>query len=314
MMLLPLFNRVRDTVPHCTITMDQLGWCLAHDATLTKRTEAVRTAVDPAPAKLRLGGVCLGGVFQPLPQGYNHGKCRGQCQPHGYRNTMHVNWAARTGITLIDLDNCADVGHIKNLLRLTAGAVTLGWVSARGHGLKVGVLVSPAPTDTPSSHAAWIASRDYIRSALTGGGLTEGQHFRIDPTPAAAQMAILAHDRDPLVRDVDPGAAITWTLTSERIWQPLPTVNPAGDVAGLAVQLDWREGYRSNSMHMLGVSTALHGFDYLQSRANALRIAVESGLVRDYGLDAAIRHYDNGYRNGADRVLDSFGWVSAPAI
>ena len=149
---------------------------------------------------------------------------------------------------------------------------------------------------------------------LTPAGLTEGAGYRIDPTPAASQLAILAHDPMPIARVVDPCAAIPWTHTTERIWQPTQPLAPAHNTIGLAEQLDWRPGYRSHSMFTLGISTALLGHSYQQSRANALTIAAESGLVRDYGLDVAIRHFDRGYQYGADRVLDGFGWGAIPAI
>ena len=310
----PVFNTTRSVTPLKNIDTFTLGYTITNDPILERRTEAVRTAADPGPLKLRLPGTCLAGAFKPLPAHYDHGKCRGECSHAGYRNTQHIDWDARTGVVLIDIDDIAPPASpdvVKVLLRHTAPAVSIAWTSARGKGLKVGVAVSPVPADTPSSHSAWIAAKAYMAGILTPAGLTEGVEYKIDPTPAASQLAILAHDTAPIARVVDPGVAITWTPTTERIWQPAQALIPAHNTTGLAEQLDWRPGYRSHSMFTLGLSTAHHGHTYQQSRANALAIAGESGLLRDYGQETALRHFDRGYQYGADQLLD-FGLNPAP--
>ena len=96
MKVLPTFNSTRDTTPVHNIGTEQLAWALAHDPILRQRTEAVRSAADPAPHKLKLPGICLGGPFIALSPTANHGpRCGGRCRPDGYRNTQHIDWQAK---------------------------------------------------------------------------------------------------------------------------------------------------------------------------------------------------------------------------
>ena len=228
-----------------------------------QRTQAVRAAADPGRLKLRLPGVSLGGVFKALPPSANHGpRCRGRCWPAGYRNTQHIDWRARTGVVLVDVDDItptASPDAIKFLLKHGAPAVALGWTSVRGKGLKVGVLVSPIPGTADHNRDAWSAAYGYVVEVLAAAGVTEGVDYKIDATPAAAQLAILAHDSNPLVRS--PETAVTWTPASSRgtprpAWQtrPLTPLSPASTIWALVAQLPWSPGSRSNSMHRLGVA------------------------------------------------------------
>ena len=72
-MLIPTFNSTRSIAPLGSVTEDQLRWILRNDHILTQRTQAVRSATDPAQLKLKLPGVCLGGPFTPLPPAADHG-------------------------------------------------------------------------------------------------------------------------------------------------------------------------------------------------------------------------------------------------
>ena len=185
-MQIPAFNSLRDTTPIHNIGAGQLDWILRNDPILAQRTQAVRAAADPGRLKLRLPGICLGGPFRHLPPTANHGpRCGGRCGPAGYRNTQHVDWRARTGVVLVDVDDLqppATPDAIKFLLKHGAPAVALGWTSARGKGLKVGVLVSPIPDTADHTRDAWSAAYGYIVEVLAAAGLTEGVDYKIDPT------------------------------------------------------------------------------------------------------------------------------------
>ena len=149
-MLIPTFNTTRSIASLGSVTEDQLGWILRNDHILTQRTQAVRAATDPSRLKLKLPGVSLGGVFKPLPPNADHGpRCGGRCWPAGYRNSQHIDWQAKAGLVLIDIDDLqppATPDAVKFLLRHSAPAIALAWVSARGRGLKLGVLTHPIPT------------------------------------------------------------------------------------------------------------------------------------------------------------------------
>ena len=135
--------------------------------------------------------------------------------------------------------------------------------------------------------------------------------YKIDATPAAAQLAILAHDSNPLVRS--PETAVTWTPAPagapRPAWQQaLDPLAPASTIWGLAAQLPWNPGSRSNSMHRLGVACAVSGLPFEASRVDAQVCAQVTGLVKDYGGYPALRHFDRGYWAGAELLLDGFGW------
>ena len=316
-MKIPIFNSTRATIPLQALEIPQLGWVLQHDTVLTQRTQAVRSAVDPAPLKLRLPGVSLGGGFQPLAPTANHGpRCGGRCWPTGYRNTQHINWQARTGVVLVDIDDLqppATPGAIKFMLKHSAPAIALGWTSARGAGLKVGVMVEPVPMTTEHNRDAWGAAYAYIAEVLKSAGLTEGTDYKIDPTPAASQLAILAHDAEPIARTA--GMAVAWTPTPpgtpRPAWQQsAASLTPASTVWGLVGQLGWSPGHRSNSMHRLGVAAAMSGLVFEAARADAQTVAETTGLVRDYGEYEAVRHFDRGFFWARELVLDGFGVAS----
>ena len=146
----PIFNSTsKSTTPAHNVDVGALAWILANDPVLQERTRAVRTAADPGPHKLRLPGTCLGGPFRGLPSSANHGRTTKRHDPAqctGYRNSLHVDWESRTGVVLIDIDDLdhhASPDAVKFLMKHGAAPVTLAWTSARGRGLKVGVLTSP---------------------------------------------------------------------------------------------------------------------------------------------------------------------------
>ena len=312
MKVLPTFNSTRDTTPVHNLGTEQLAWALAHDPILRQRTEAVRSATDPAQLKLKLPAVCLGGPFKALPPTANHGpRCRGRCSPSGYRNAQHIDWQARTGLVLIDIDDTPDPNAVKFLLKHSAPEVAISWVSARGMGLKVGVLTSPIADTTNGNRDAWAAAYAYIVEVMKSAGMTEGKDYKIDSTPAASQMAILAHDPAPLVRTAEK--VVKWSPPSagaprppfQRAYDPLV---PAQTVGELATQLGWTPGSRSNSMHRLGIAAAMNGISFESARVVAQSIAATSGLVSDYGLYPALRHFDRGFWWARESLLDGFGW------
>ena len=73
-------------------------------------------------------------------------------------------------------------------------------------------------------------------------------------------------------------------------------------------QLSWTPGSRSNSMHRLGIAAAMNGIQFESARSAAQDIAVRIGLVSDYGLYPALRHFDRGFWWARESLLDGFGW------
>ena len=308
--MIPTFNSTRSTAPLGSVTVGELESILRNDPILTQRTEAVRSTTDPGRLKLKLPGVSLGGVFKPLPPTANHGpRCRGRCWPAGYRNTAHIDWTARTGLVLIDLDDVQDPRWVQFYLKHAAPAVSLAWVSARGRGVKVGVLTSPIPL-TGQNVDAWGAAYTHIAAVLKAAGMTEGVDFKIDATPAASQLAILAHDPAPLVRRAE--LALAWTpapadATRPEWRQTLDPIAPAQTVGELVAQLPWSPGNRSASMFRLGIASATSGLAFEASRTAALAVATGTRLVADYGEYTSLRHFDRGYWQTRERLLDGFG-------
>ena len=317
-MKIAVFDRTRETTPLGNITVAKLDQILTTDYILERRTLAVRSAADPARFKLQLPGACLSGVFKALSPDDDHGRAvpsHNLADCKGYRNTQHIDWQARTGLVLIDIDDIAPPAtpdEVKFLLRYSAPAVALAWVSARGKGLKLGVLTSPIPA--AGQHIdAWTTAYRYLVEVLKASGLTEGVDYKIDSTPAAAQLAILAHDPSPLVRRAE--LAVSWSPVPagadrppfQRAFDPLA---PASTIGGLVEQLSWTPGSRSNSMHRLGIAAAMNGIQFESARSAAQDIAVRIGLVSDYGLYPALRHFDRGFWWARESLLDGFGWHS----
>ena len=213
----PIFNSARATTPAHNVDSGALAWILEHDPVLYQRTQAVRTAADPGPLKLQLPGVCLGGPFRGLRAGDDHGRTTRQHNRHqcsGYRNGHHADWGARTGLVLIDIDDLespATPDCVKFMLTHAAEPVALAWTSARGRGLKVGVLTTPTPGTPNESRWAWEAARKFMVDFLRSAGLQEGVDYKIDPTFSVPQLAILAHDPSPLGRVPDSQTAVAWT-------------------------------------------------------------------------------------------------------
>ncbi len=213
----PIFNSTRSTTPMHNVDSGALARFLVNDPVLQQRPEAVRTAADPGPLKLKLPGTCLGGTFRGLPAGDDHGRTtrhhdRYRCT--GYRNTHHADWGARTGLVLLDIDDLkspATPDFIKYLLTHAAEPVVLAWTSARGRGLKVAVLTAPTPTTADETRWAWESARRFMVDLLKSAGLHEGLDYKIDTTFAIPQLAILAHDTTPLERVPDSACAVPWT-------------------------------------------------------------------------------------------------------
>ena len=311
----PIFNNTRSTEPRHNVDSGALAWILRHDHILHQRTQAVRNAADPGPLKLRLPGVCLGGPFRGLRAGDDHGRTTRQHDRHrctGYRNGPHADWSARTGLVLIDIDDLPDTAGpdaVKFLLTHGAEPVSLAWTSARGRGLKVGVMTTPTPGTPDENRWAWEAARAYVVDFLAGAGLQEDVDYKIDPTFSVPQLAILAHDTTPLGRVPDSACAVPWT-PGEPAPRGLTTGSGAAllqspDTNALIAQLPWVAGGRSASMHRLGVACALSGVQFEAGRASAAAVAHSSGMVKDYGFYGAVRHYDRGYWWGADQLWDT---------
>ena len=314
-MTMPAFNSTRSTEPHRNLDSGALGWVLEHDSILEQRTLAVRSAADPGPLKLRLPGVCLGGPFRGLPAGSDHGRAirnhdRYRCT--GYRNSLHADWQARTGVVLIDIDDLdhhANPDAVKFLMKHGAAPITLAWTSARGRGLKAGVVTSPIPATADENRWAWEAARRFVVDLLESAGLQEGADFKIDRTDSVPQMALLAHDTRPLVRVPDPASAVTWT-PGEPAPRGLTTGTGAilfrsSNVDALVAQLSWAAGGRSASLYRLGIASAMSGLRFEAARLSAEAVAGSCGLVKDYGRYNSLRNFDRGYWWGAEQLWDS---------
>ena len=216
---------------------------------------------------------------------------------------------------LIDIDDLqppTTPDEVKFLLRYSAPAISLAWTSARGRGLKLGVKTSPIPA--AGQHIdAWSTAYAYVVEVLKASGLTEGKDYKIDATPAASQLAILAHDLAPIVHTAEkvvkwsPAPAGAPRPAWQRAFDPL---SPASTIWGLVEQLSWSPGSRSNSMHRLGIAAAMNGIPFESARVVAQTIAATSGLVSDYGEYEAVRHFDRGFFWGRELVLDGFGVAS----
>ena len=335
----PVFNSIRSPFPIGDVSGSTLLWILQRDPRLQERTEAARKASgsESNRVKIKLGTVCLGGPFTRLPVTVDHGRCVPShrvtaCNGYGYRNTQHVDWTARNGLVLIDMDDAEDAEMIRRVLVHAAPTVAIAWVSARGKGLKIGVMVSPVPMDALGEYDAWVAAYEYITPTLeSAAGLRQGEHYRIDPTPAAAQAAILAYDPEALVRV--PSDAVSWEPTERTgpfagfpgvyggsgaavagVHAALgPTLAGAESIQDVQHALPWSKGNRTKSMYHFGKEVALHGFDRDDARALAVVHAGDVGLVDDYGARASIQHFDNGWMRAKDSLLDSWDTKCLPA-
>ena len=295
---------------------------------MAERTTAARSGDKGA--KIRLGVTCLGGPYQYLPPDDDHGKCGPShsvlhCGRYGYRNTKHINWEARNSVLLIDIDNITgDREEMKLLFDMQLLSAVAVWVSAGGKGLKVGVAVDHRPEDTLSNYDAWAAVYQQVVKLLSKHGLKEREDYSVDSTPAAAQMAILAHDPRAVVRSF--GEVVPWVSGERHSIRLNPRYRPrhggstspalyeylgilltdAHSPAKLASLLPWSQGSRSTSMFHFGIWAAYKGFDWQQARAIAFTWAHESGMVREYGLRECLRHFDRGHQAVLDDTIDFF--------
>ena len=265
--------------------------------------------------KGRLTLVCLGGPYRGLPPDAYHGHCNGDglCMAYGYRNEQHIDWSKRTGIVLLDLDDVADADLDEVRRRFEDFEPTTAlWLSASGHGFKVGVSTTPAPATVPECRDAWGAA------ALAAKELLTGIKYKIDPTHSAVQPAFLAHDPKAIARE--PLTRLSWADGDFQRARPkdaayaIPAWTPikGQGVGELVKALTWETGSRSSTLFRLGVEAGSRGLDLADCLPDAMRAAEQTGLVADYGRQC-IRHFVRGHERGADTLCTMFGVLAAPA-
>ena len=265
--------------------------------------------------KGRLTLVCLGGPYRGLPPDAYHGHCNGDglCMAYGYRNEQHIDWSKRTGIVLLDLDDVADADLDEVRRRFEDFEPTTAlWLSASGHGFKVGVSTTPAPATVPECRDAWGAA------ALAAKELLTGIKYKIDPTHSAVQPAFLAHDPKAIARE--PLTRLSWADGDFQRARPkdaayaIPAWTPikGQGVGELVKALTWETGSRSSTLFRLGVEAGSRGLDLADCLPDAMRAAEQTGLVADYGRQC-IRHFVRGHERGADTLCTIFGVLAAPA-
>ena len=329
-MYFPIFNDSQSPYALHNASEDELRWILSRDPRLERITTLVRAGNTPS--KVRLGATCLGGPYKRLSPKEDHGRCSGLHRANicsglsdlGYRNTEHVDWAARNGIVLIDIDNLVhDPKSVQFLLSYCALAVVIAWISARGHGLKIGVAVDPTPMNAQENYDAWAAAYCYVTGILSQSGIHVDEQYRVDNTPAVAQVAILAHDTSPIVRF--PKERVPWAH-GDRSRAPKPphryngtsglsygaddfsALNPAlaSSPQELIQQLPSVVGYRSSSMFEFGGRCAQNGYDLAESKNVAGRWAHSTGMVEEYRIEMCMRHFFRGYESMQDNLLTLF--------
>ena len=277
------------------------------DGLLKERTEGGH--------KGRLTLVCLGGPFRGLPPDAYHGHCKadGLCMAYGYRNEQHIDWDRRTGIVLLDIDDVADADLDDVRRRFEDFEPTTAlWLSASGHGFKVGVSTTPTPASIPEGRDAWGAA------ALAAKELLNGIAYKIDPTHSAVQPAFLAHDPRAIARE--PLTRLEWADGDFQLARPkdaayaIPAWTPikGQGVGELVKALTWETGSRSSTLFRLGVEAGSRGLDLADCLPDAMRAAEQTGLVADYGRQC-IRHFVRGHERGADTLCTIFGVLAAPA-
>ena len=257
--------------------------------------------------KGRLPLVCLGGPFRGLPPNAYHANCNGLCTACGYRNEQHIDWDKRTGIVLLDIDNVADADLDDVRRRFEDFEPTTAlWLSASGHGFKVGVATTPTPATVPEGRDAWGAA------VLAAVELLNGIEYKIDPTHSAVQPAFLAHDPKAIARE--PVTRLPWTEGDFRLARPkdaipvIPAWTPIkGEGIGELVNaLTWETGSRSSTLFRLGVEAGSRGLDLTDCLPDAIQTAEQTGLIADYGRQC-IRHFVRGHERGADTLCTFFG-------
>ncbi len=265
--------------------------------------------------KGRLTLVCLGGPFRGLPPDAYHGHCKadGLCMAYGYRNEQHIDWDKRTGIVLLDIDDVADADLDDVRQRFEDFEPTTAlWLSASGHGFKVGVSTTPIPASIPEGRDAWGAA------ALAAADLLTGIAYKIDPTHSAVQPAFLAHDPKAIARD--PLTRLTWADGDFQRARPkeaayvVPAWTPikGQGIGELVKALTWETGSRSSTLFRLGVEAGSRGLDLADCLPDATRAAEQTGLVADYGRQC-IRHFVRGHERGMSTLCIEFGVLAAPA-
>ena len=265
--------------------------------------------------KGRLTLVCLGGPFRGLPPDAYHGNCKadGLCMAYGYRNEQHIDWSRRTGIVLLDIDDVADADLDDVRRRFEDFEPTTAlWLSASGHGFKVGVATTPTPATIPEGRDAWGAA------ALAAKELLTGIKYKIDPTHSAVQPAFLAHDPKAIARE--PLTRLSWADGDFQRARPkdaayaIPAWTPikGQGVGELVKALTWETGSRSSTLFRLGVEAGSRGLDLADCLPDAMRAAEQTGLVADYGRQC-IRHFVRGHERGMSTLCIEFGVLAAPA-
>ena len=266
--------------------------------------------------KGRLTLVCLGGPYRGLPPDAYHGHCNGDglCMAYGYRNEQHIDWDRRTGIVLLDIDDVADADLDDVRRRFEEFEPTTAlWLSASGHGFKVGVSTTPTPATVPECRDAWGAA------VLAAKELLDGIEYKIDPTHSPVQAAILAHDPAAMVRE--PVTRLPWTAGDLLRARPKPEPRltatngvsvKGGSVAELAAGLAWEPGNRTTSLFRLGIECGKAGWTLDACLPDAIAIATACGLLAEDGNEC-IGHFKRGWERGADTLCTIFGVLAAPA-
>ena len=113
---------------------------------------------------------------------------------------------------------------------------------------------------------------------------TPGYRAEVETSPAYQA-------RRPHIPQTQTGATLAECLT--------PT--------GVATLLNWEKGNRTMSLFHFGVMCAQKGFDLRTAREAAVDIAVGTGLAAEDGKEAALRHFERGFRHTVDNLVDNWG-------
>ena len=309
--MVPLFRRTQGrqgVLPSRELTLDELAEVLRTNEELRVWTDQVRTAPNDEAtneAKLNLPIVVLGGPFKSCgaPHDSMQGRQYWQCNDRGYRDMAHIDWARRTGIVSLDVDELYSAAPTARQELIRHAYVRIAWVSASGNGLKVGVQVYPTPSDTTGRdhHDAWAAAVERVSVALCD------YPHKIDPTKDATRISILAHDPHAFVRPAK----------GHIIWEPgqhdqLPTHlamplfvsdAPVNSIEDLAGRYNWGEGTRSRSLHHFALTATYGGYDRNTILGHGMYIAYATGAVAKYGAKACERHLVRGCDQAQSKLL-----------
>ena len=196
MMKFSIFGRIDNANVWKSADLDGLANLVHRDSAVKMLTLKCRDPKnDGIDWKKRMRVTCLGGSFGPIDverhrdeKRHNARNCR------GYRNEAHIDWTARTGLVSVDLDNLQDAGQVQYCLQWRVPEIATSWISARGRGLKLGVLVNPIPTNGRAAMDAWTAAVAHIIDELLLFKLEQNRDYKIDQTHALVHASIISHD------------------------------------------------------------------------------------------------------------------------